>query len=220
MRVTKLALLAAVATLFVACTSVVPQATPFLSTPVTPLPGTSLLPSVALPTLALPSLLAPSLPPESITPSAEPPSAVPATPTPTTEPTQTPKPTKKPTPTPSPTPTPVAGDIEVSFEQSTIPNPWYNNTDYTIRVYIAALGTTDLPNVHVKLVAQNEGVSFKFDTGPIAITDSYYHDVVVNLPAIGPSALILSATMPAGYADKNKSNNSKTVPIDVQLAGP
>ena len=89
------------------------------------------------------------------------------------------------------------------------------NTDYTITVYISALGTQDLPNVHVKLVGQNEGVSFKFDTGPIAYGGTYTHDVTVNLPAAGPSALILSATMPDGYADTKKSNNTKTVDIFV-----
>ena len=130
----------------------------------------------------------------------------------------TPKPTKKPTPTPSPTPTPIAGDIEVAFQDTSIPDPFYNNTDYPITVYISALGTQDLPNVHVKLVAQNEGVSFKFDTGPIAFGGTYTHDVTVNLQAIGPSALILSASMVDGYTDTNKANNSKTVPIDVQLA--
>ena len=35
-----------------ACTSITPQATPFISSPVTPLPGASLLPSVALPSIA------------------------------------------------------------------------------------------------------------------------------------------------------------------------
>jgi hypothetical protein len=58
-------------------------------------------------------------------------------------------------------------------------------------------------------------VSYKFDTGPIAITDSYYHDVTVNLPASGPSALIVTATMPDGYSDTNPDNNSKRVDIDV-----
>jgi len=37
------------------------------------------------------------------------------------------------------------------------------------------------------------------------------------VPAIGPSALILSASMPDGYADTNKANNTKTVAIDVVL---
>ena len=212
MRATKLASLALLAVAITACTSVAPASTPFVSTPITPPPGTSTLPSAGLPTLPVQSI------PAVASPSAAPPTIAPETAPPTAEPTKTPKPTKKPTPTPSPTPTPIAGDIEVNFDMSSIPNPWNNNTDYTIRVYIAALSTQNLPNVHVKLVAQNEGVSFKFDTGPIAITDSYYHDIVVNLPAIGPSALILSASMPDGYADTNKANNSKSVTIDVQLA--
>ena len=96
------------------------------------------------------------------------------------------------------------------------PNPFYNNTDYTITVYISALGTQDLPNVHVKLVVQNEAVSFKFDTGPIPYGGTYTRDVVVNVPAIGPSALILSATMVDGYVDTNKANNTATQAIDVQ----
>jgi len=58
-----------------------------------------------------------------------------------------------------------------------------------------------------------------FDTGPIAITDSYYHDIDhVNLPASGPSALILTGMMPGGYADTNNANNSKTVAIEVSPA--
>ena len=218
MRVFKATLMAVLAVSIAACTSISPQATPFLSTPVTPLPGASL----ALPSIALPSLPSVSLPPASISPTAEPPatespSAAPTlAPTPT--PTPTPKPTKKPTPTPSPTPTPIAGDIEVAFEETTIPNPFYNNTDNPVTVYISALGTTDLPNVHVKLVVQNEAVSYKFDTGPIAYGDTYTHTVTVNVPAIGPSALILSASMPSGYADTNKANNTKTVAIDVSPA--
>jgi hypothetical protein len=213
-RVTKLASLALFAIALSACTSITPQSTPFVSTPITPLPGSSLLPSLALPTVPLVTV-----PPESILPSAEPPSIEPATPTPTTKATRTPKPTKKPTPTPSPTPEGTPGDIEVNFEPSTIPDPFYNNTDYTIRVYIAALGTQDLPYVHVKMVAKNEAATFEFDTGPIAITDSYYHDIEhVNLPAIGPSSLILTATMPSGYYDTNEANNTKSVDIEVSLA--
>lgn len=209
MRVTKLATLALLAFAITACTTVAPVSTPFVSTPIMPLPGTSALPSAGLPTLpveSLPAVASPGVTPSTIAPDV---------PTPTPEPTKTPKPTRKPTPTPSPTPTPIAGDIEVNFEMSTIPNPWYANTDYTIRVYIAALGTHDLPNVHVKLAAKNEGVSYRFDAGPIAITDSYYHDIVVNLPAYGPSTLILSATMPDGYADTNTANNTKSVDIVV-----
>jgi hypothetical protein len=209
-RVTKLAGLALVTIAVTACTSVAPSSTPFISTPVTPVPGASALPSIALPSLPFASI-----PPETISPGTEAPSAPP-----TVEPTAppTPKPTKKPTPSPSPTPTPIAGDIEVAFQDTSIPNPFYNNTDYSITVYISALGTQDLPNVHVKLVAKDEAVSFKFDTGPIAFGGTYTHDVTVNLQAIGPSALILSASMPDGYADTNKANNSKIVPIDVQLA--
>ncbi len=209
MRATKLASLALLAVAITACTSVAPASTPFVSTPITPPPGTSTLPSAVLPTLPVQSL------PAVASPSAAPPTIAPETAPPTAEPTKTPKPTKKPTPTPSPTPTPIAGDIEVSFVDSTIPNPWYKNTDDTITVNISALGTQDLPNVHVKLVAQNEAVSFKFDTGPIAYGNTYQHDVVVNLPAIGPSALILSASMPDGYADTTKANNTKSVAIDV-----
>ena len=211
MRANKLASLALLAVAITACTSVAPASTPFVSTPITPPPGTSTLPSAAVPTLPVESL------PAIASPSAEPPTIAPETAPPTAEPTKTPKPTKKPTPTPSPTPTPIAGDIEVAFQDSSIPNPFYNNTDIPITVYISALGTQDLPNVHVKLVVQNEGVSFKFDTGPIAYGATYTHTVTVNVPAIGPSALILSASMPDGYADTNKANNTKTVAIDVVL---
>jgi hypothetical protein len=142
-------------------------------------------------------------------------SAAEATPT-ARPPRKTPKPTKKPRPTPSPTPSPISGDIEVSIEQSSVPDPFYAGTDYAIRVYISALGQQDLPNVRVKLVAKDEGVSYRFETGPIKITDSYYHDVTVNLPAYGPSALTLSASMPDGYVDINKANNTKSVDIFVQ----
>ena len=211
MRAARLALLALIPVVLVACTSITPQSTPFVSTPITPLPGSSLLPSAGLPTLPVGSLPAVS------SPSAEPPTIAPETASPTPEPTSTPKPTKKPTPTPSPTPAKTPGDIEVAFQDTTIPNPFYNNTDYTITVYISALGTQDLPNVHAKLVVQNEGVSYKFDTGPIAYGDTYTHDIVVNVPAIGPSALILSATMPDGYVDTKRSNNTTTVDIDVML---
>jgi len=138
------------------------------------------------------------------------------TPSAAVAPPKTPKPTKKPTPTPSPTQPRTKADLEVSFEQSSIPDPFYRETDYTIRVYISALGTQDVPNAHVKLVAKDEAVSYKFDTGPIAITDTYYHDVVVNLPAAGPSALIVTATVPEGFVDTNKANNSKSVDIVVQ----
>jgi len=213
-RVFKATLMAVLAVSIAACTSISPQATPFLSTPVTPLPGATL----ALPSIALPSLPSVTLPPASISPTAEPPATEAPSAAPTLEPTPTPKPTKKPTPTPSPTPTPIAGDIEVAFEESAIPNPFYNNTDNPVTVYISALGTTDLPNVHVKLVVQNEAVSYKFDTGPIAYGDTYTQTVTVNVPAIGPSALILSASMPNGYADTNKANNTKTVAIDVSPA--
>ena len=213
-RTARLALLALSAVMFVACTSISPLSTPFVSTPITPVPGSSLPPSVALP-----SLPDGSVPPESVLPSAEPPSISPATAAPTATPTRTPKPTKKPTPTPSPTPAGTPGDIEVSFEMSTIPNPWVVNTDYTIRVYINALGTQDLPFVNVKMVAKNEGASFEFATSPIAITDSYYHDIdLVNLAALGPSTLTLTATMPSGYYDTNKANNTASVDIFVTTA--
>ena len=210
MRAARLALLALIPVVLVACTSISPLSTPFVSTPITPLPGSSLLPSVALPTL--PEI---TVPPESALPSVEPPTIAPETASPTPEPTNTPKPTKRPTPTPSPTPAKTPGDIEVAFQDTSIPNPFYDNTDYTITVYISALGTQDLPNVHAKLVVQNEGVSYKFDTGPIAYGATYTHDIVVNVPAIGPSALILSATMPDGYVDTNKANNTKSVAIFV-----
>jgi len=216
-RVFKATLMAVLAVSIAACTSISPQATPFLSTPVTPLPGTSLLPSFAIPSVPVVTLPSASLPPiETVAPTVEP--IVTPSPSPEITPSPTPKPTKKPTPTPSPTPTPIAGDIEVAFEETTIPNPFYNNTDNPVTVYISALGTTDLPNVHVKLVVQNEAVSYKFDTGPIAYGDTYTHTVTVNVPAIGPSALILSASMPSGYADTNKANNTKTVAIDVSPA--
>jgi hypothetical protein len=213
-RQSRLVFLAIATLLVVACTTIAPAApSPQI---VVPLPGSSVAASFTIPSLPpLASALA-SVPLESMSPTAEP------TPTvePTATPTPTPKPTKKPTPTPSPTPSPIAGDIEVSIEQSSIPSPFYAGTDYPIRVYISALGQQDLPNVHVKLVAKDEGVSYKFDTGPIAITDSYYHDVTVNLPAYGPSTLILSATMPDGYADTNKSNNTDSVDITVEARQP
>ena len=83
-------------------------------------------------------------------------------------------------------------------------------------MYINALGTQDLPFVYVKMVAKNEGATFEFDTDPIAITDSYYHDIEnVNLTALGPSTLILTATMPSGYYDTNKANNTASVDIEV-----
>ena len=198
-----------------ACTSVAPQASTIISNPATPVPGTSLPPSAAVPTLPQGTSTSASLPATAV-----PDTSAPQTPAPTTEttPAPTPKPTKKPTPTPSPTPTPIAGDVEASILETSVPNPFYNNTDYTITVYVSALGTTNLPNVHVKLVAKNEAVSFKFDTGPINYGDTYSHDVTLNLPAIGPSALILTATMPDGYVDTNKANNTDTVDIDVLLA--
>src|SRR4051812_49360115 len=179
-----------------ACTSVAPGA----STAPSALPGTSAGSSAEA-----------TLPPASVSPTDE----TSATATPTAHASKTPKPSKKPRPTPSPTAPDVEGDIEVSFEQSSIPDPFYVNTDYQIRIYVGALGQQDLPDVHVKLVAKDENVSYKFDTGPIAITDSYYHDVTVNLPANGPSALIVTATMPDGYTDTNKDNNSKSVDINV-----
>ncbi len=209
----KLALAALLVAVISACTTVAPLSTPVISVPATPLPGSSVAPSAAAPTVA-PSAATATTAPASVSPTAEPPTEAPATPAPT----RTPKPTKKPTPTPSPTPAKIPGDIEVGFEASTIPSPFYNNTDYTIRVYISALGTQNLPNVHAKLVVQNEGFSYEFDTGPIAVTDSYYKDVVVNVPAIGPSALILTASMPDGYVDTNKANNAKTVAVEVSLA--
>ncbi len=226
MRVVKFASLAVIAVAISACTSVSPIATLSLSTLVTPLPSASLPPSVVIPSepesslaaASVPPSDAPTIPPESI--STTPEVTPPPTPKPTKKPTPTPKPTKKPTPTPSLTPTSISADLEVSFDSSTIPNPWYNNMDYTIRVFIDALGTQDVSNARITLVAKDEGVSFEFDTGPIATTDNYYHDLVVNLPAIGPSALILTATLPEGYADTNKSNNSKTVPIDVSYHAP
>jgi hypothetical protein len=213
-RVTKLASLAVLAVALSACTTIAPQSTPLFVSPITPVPGTSL----ALPSIALPSLPSVTLPPASIFPTAEPPASEAPTTTPEITPSPTPKPTKKPTPTPSPTPTPVAGDIEVSFQDTSIPDPFYNNTDYTITVYISALGTTDLPNVHVRLVVKDAAVSFKFDTGPIAYGDTYTHSVTVNVAAHGPSALVLSASMPSGYVDTNKANNTKSVDIDIQLA--
>ena len=210
MRFTKLALLTLLAAAVAACTSVGPSSTPFISTPVTPIPGSSALPSIAPPTLPTETV-----PPASIVPGTEAPSLPPTEASPTPSP--TPKPTKKPTPTPVPTPTPIAADLEVSIQQP-VPDPFYNNTDETVRIYVSALGTQDVPNAHLKLVVQNEGVTYKFDTGPIAITDSYYKDVVVNVPAIGPSALIASATVPDGYVDTKKSNNTDTVNITVELA--
>ena len=67
-------------------------------------------------------------------------------------------------------------------------------------------------------MAKDENISYTFDTGPIAYGDTFTHAVNVNLPAIGPSALILTARMPVGYADTNKANNTASVDIDVLLA--
>jgi hypothetical protein len=209
-RFTKLAGLVIATVAVTACTSVAPVATPFISTPVTPAPGAS-----ALPTFAIPSAPIASVPVATITPASEA-SAVPSVP-PTTAPSETPKPTRKPTPTPSPTPPPTPGDAEVHIDTSTIPATWYAGQPYTIRIYISALGTQTLPNVKVKVVALNENVSETFNTGEIQITDSYYHDVQLNLPAIGPTTISATASLPNGFVDTNKNNNKDSFDVEVQL---
>jgi len=199
------------------CTSVAPLSTPLVVIPVTPLPGTSLPPSFAVPSVPLASLPTASLPPtETVEPTVVP--IITPSPTPEVTPTPTPKPTKKPTPTPSPTPTPTPGDAEVHIDQSTIPPAWYAGQPYTIRIYIAALGTTNLPTVRVKVVASNEGVSETFMTGAIAITDSYYHDVQLTLPAYGPTTITATATLPNGYVDTNRDNNKDSFDVTVTPA--
>lgn len=209
MRIINSAWLAAVTVAITACAGIAPTSTVLVSVPSTPLPATSVLPIASL---------APASSEPTVEPTVEPTTPLPATPMPTMPSTKTPRPTRKPaspSPTAQPTPTPISADLEVSIEASTIPDPFYVNTDYTIRVYISALGTHGVDNAHVKLVAKDEATSYKFDTGPIAITDSYYRDVVVNLPASGPSALILSATVPDGYRETNKANNNTSVDIVV-----
>jgi hypothetical protein len=220
-RINKLLSLAVVAVAVGACTSITPQATPFISTAVTPGPGLS-----ALPSIGFPSTLAPSLVPGSLLPTGVPGTVEPATPTPTPEvtPTPTPKPTKKPTPTPSPTPTPTVAptpaDIELSIDASSIPSTWYAGQHYPIRVYVSALGTQNVPNVHVKLVAKNEGVTESFDTGPIAYTDNYYHDIDVVLPAYGPTTVTVTGTLPKLFDDTNPANNKDSFDTTVQAMTP
>ena len=104
------------------------------------------------------------------------------------------------------------------IDQSTLPPAWYAGQPYTFRIYVSALGTQDLPNVRVKVVAQGQAVSETFQTGAIAITDSYYHDVQMTLPAYGPTTLVVTASLPAGFADTNPSNNKDSVVFTVVAA--
>lgn len=210
MRVTKLAGLALVTIAVTACTSVGPSSTPFISTPVTPVPGAS-----ALPSIALPSLPAVSIPPESISPETQAPSDQPTLPPPTEKP--TPKPTKKPTPTPSPTPPPTKVALSIDVNTSDIPNPWYNNTDYTIPINVSSFGA-DVPSIQVKVSIPEEAFSTTYTTGTIADGATDTHNVTINVPAIGPATFTLSIKTPAGFVDVDLSNNKRQIPIEVQLA--
>jgi hypothetical protein len=188
-----------------ACTTIAPVASPAGSGLVaSPVPGTS-GPSASL---------APSASPVESTATETP--APTATPEPTA--TQKPKPSKtpKPTPTASPTPTAVAVDLSVFIQTADIPNPWYNNTDYTLPIHVALLGGP-VPNAHVVVSIPKEQFSASFDTGPLAETDAYSHDVTINVPAIGPATLTLQVKAPPGYADTDKSNNKVQIAIEVQL---
>jgi len=215
-RFTKLALLALVAVALSACTTVAPQSTPFVSTPITPVPGTSLLPSIAIPTVPVVTLPSVSLPPtETVAPTVAP--IITPTPSPEITPSPTPKPTKKPTPTPSPTPTPIAVDVAIYVQTADIPNPWYNNTDYTIPIHVSA-AVNDIPGATVKVSIPQEAFSTTYLTGSITAGSEDVHNVTINVPAIGPATLILLVKTPSGFADTDTSNNKVSIPIDVMLA--
>jgi hypothetical protein len=103
----------------------------------------------------------------------------------------------------------------VFIQTADIPNPWYTNTDYTLPIHVA-IAAGMVPNAHVTVSIPEEGFSTAFDTGAIAATDSYSHNVTVNVPAMGPATLTLQVKVPAGYADYDKSNNKVTIAIEVQ----
>jgi hypothetical protein len=218
-RVTKLAGLAIIALTLAACTSVTPQSTPFVSTPITPLPASGALASIATSALPLGSLPAPSA-----AASAEPATLAPVTPSPTLEPTPTPsptptptpKPTKKPTPTPSPTPPPTKIDLAIYVQTADIPNPWYNDTDYTIPIHVSA-AISDIFGAQVKVSIPEEAFSTTYQTGPITAGSEDVHNVTINVPAIGPATLVLQVKTPAGFADVNTSNNKVSIAIEVSL---
>jgi len=68
------------------------------------------------------------------------------------------------------------------------------------------------------VVASNEGVSETFMTGAIQITDSYYKDIELNLPAMGPTTISATVAVPNGFVDTNKSNNNVSFDVTVQPA--
>jgi hypothetical protein len=194
-----------------ACTSVAPLATPSTSASVT-----ASAPA-ALATLAPVSSLSVGSVPASVAPPSTEVTELPApTPTPTPTPKPTPKPTKKPTPTPSPTATPTPVDLAIYVNTSDIPNPWYNDTDYTIPIHVTAAGNS-VVSVQVKVSIPEEAFSTSYSTGPIADGGDDAHNVTINVPAIGPATLTLAVRTPDGFKDITPSNNKVTIAINVQL---
>lgn len=128
-------------------------------------------------------------------------------------PPKTPKPTRPPTPTPNPTPTPTPVDLEVFIYGSDLPNPWYVDTAYTIPVYVTTTGA-DIPNAHVKVTIEN--LTAEWDTGFIATTDTYFHNVEFRLTATGRTMFTMAVKAPRGYRDTDRSNNKGGIEVDVQ----
>lgn len=186
------------AVLFVAgCAAIAPISSPGLNTLVpTAVPGS------AAPTTSAPATTALESPAVTL--------PAPEQPTSTPEPTRTPKPTRRPTPSP----TPIAIDISIFVQTSDIPNPWYTDTPYTIPVYVA-VAVADVPSAHAKVSIPEEAFATSFDTGAIATTDNYFHNVDFNLTAMGPATLTLTVKAPAGYVDVNRGNNKVTISINV-----
>jgi hypothetical protein len=112
----------------------------------------------------------------------------------------------------------VSVDLQVDIDTADIPNPWYNNTDYTLPIHVTA-NSGDFPNgVQVKVSIPEEAFSTTYLTGPIAAGGTDTHNVTVNVPAIGPATLTLFVKTPAGFADVDLSNNKRMIAITVQLA--
>lgn len=199
-----------------------------LSGCVTVAPAGSQAPSVtATPGAAFPSPTAPAssitvteVPPSAlatpVVPSATPtealPTAVPVTPAPT----RTARPSRSPRPTTdaTPTPTPIAIDLSIFVNTPDLPIEWHVNTTYTIPIHVA-IAASDVPNARAKVSVPEEAFVVTFETGPIAASDNYSHNVDVNLPAMGPATFTMSVKPPAGYVDYDTSNNKVTIAIQV-----
>lgn len=211
MRVTRLACLAAVIALVAACGGSAPSSTPFIVTALTPAPSASLPASFDVPTSPLVTLAPGSLPPVTMAP---------ATPLPTLPP--TPKPTKKPTPKPTPKPTLTPADLELDFDEGSVPPTWYQGFQYTIKVFVSPLGQQDVPNARVKLTVRQEGADpfvLREDTGPLVVGDlTAPVEFDVTLGSTVATTITAVAILPNGFTDTNPANNKQTISFTVQPA--